>query len=97
MCFLLFAFENSKFLCPAYIKQGENVFSLKKSFSDRLTKQQQKLTESALHPRFVLATKHPSVVAMGTYNISPSNNNGPATPTGIGTYPITFSQQDPIT
>lgn len=55
------------------------------------------LTHIALHPLFVLATRHPSVVAIGTWNSLLSKNSGPATPTGIGIYPITFSQQAPIT
>lgn len=55
------------------------------------------LTLTARHPRLVLATKHPSVVAMGTWNSFPSNSSGPATPTGTGTYPITFSQLVPVT
>lgn len=42
--------------------------------------------EIALHPRAVDATRHPSVVAIGIYISSPSNDIGPASPRGIGTY-----------
>ena len=38
----------------------------------------------ALAPRFVLATKHPSVVAMGMNMDCPFNVIGPTIPTGIG-------------
>lgn len=55
------------------------------------------LTPIALQPLLVLATRQPSVVAIGTWNSFPSKHRGPATPTGIGMYPITFSQQAPIT
>mmetsp|Transcript_1519 Transcript_1519/g.3035 ORF Transcript_1519/g.3035 Transcript_1519/m.3035 type:complete len:229 (-) Transcript_1519:135-821(-) len=51
----------------------------------------------ALQPRLVEATKQPSVVAMGTMYCLPSRTRGPATPTGMGMYPITFSQLTPIT
>ena len=44
----------------------------------------QMLTLNALHPLLVLATRHPSVVAMGTIYSSPSRTRGPATPTGTG-------------
>ena len=39
----------------------------------------------ALQPRLVLATRQPSVVAMGTEYSNPSSNKGPAIPTGIWT------------
>lgn len=55
------------------------------------------LTPIALQPLLVLATRQPSVVAIGTWNSFPSKHRGPATPTGMGMYPITFSQQAPIT
>lgn len=55
------------------------------------------LTPIALQPLLVLATRQPSVVAIGTWNSFPSKHSGPATPTGMGIYPITFSQQAPIT
>lgn len=55
------------------------------------------LTLIALQPLFVLATRQPSVVAIGTWYSFPSRHRGPATPTGMGIYPITFSQQAPIT
>ena len=55
------------------------------------------LTERALQPLLVLATRQPSVVAIGTWYICPSSSRGPATPTGMGMYPITFSQQAPKT
>lgn len=55
------------------------------------------LTPIALQPLLVLATRQPSVVAIGTWNSFPSKHRGPATPTGMGIYPITFSQQAPIT
>ncbi len=42
------------------------------------------LTAIARQPLFVLATRQPSVVAMGTWNCFSSNNRGPATPTGTG-------------
>lgn len=51
----------------------------------------------ALAPRLVEATRQPSVVAIGTCIIRPSSSRGPATPTGTGTYPITFSQHVPST
>mmetsp|Transcript_17751 Transcript_17751/g.68860 ORF Transcript_17751/g.68860 Transcript_17751/m.68860 type:complete len:279 (+) Transcript_17751:334-1170(+) len=54
-------------------------------------------TEMALQPRCVLAIRQPSVVAIGTVTFSPSISTGPATPTGIGTNPITFSAQAPCT
>mmetsp|Transcript_9699 Transcript_9699/g.20527 ORF Transcript_9699/g.20527 Transcript_9699/m.20527 type:complete len:346 (+) Transcript_9699:339-1376(+) len=53
--------------------------------------------DTALHPRFALATKHPSVVAMGMYTVSPSNVRGPIIPQGMGTYPTTISQLAPCT
>jgi hypothetical protein len=40
--------------------------------------------EIALQPLFVLATRQPSVVAIGTCNSNPSSRRGPATP--IGSY-----------
>ena len=55
------------------------------------------LTVNARQPRLVLAIRHPSVVAMGTWNFLSSIGSGPATPTGTGMYPITFSQQAPST
>jgi hypothetical protein len=39
----------------------------------------------ALQPRWVLATRQPSVVAMGRCTFSPLSSMGPATPTGMGT------------
>ena len=42
-------------------------------------------TEMALQPRWVLATRQPSVVAMGRCTFSPLSSMGPATPTGMGT------------
>src|SRR5277367_3274581 len=51
----------------------------------------------ALQPREVDATSVPSAVAIGIGYSSPSILSGPATPSGIGMYPITFSQQAPIT
>ncbi|KAG5614131.1 hypothetical protein H5410_013955 [Solanum commersonii] len=36
----------------------------------------------ALQPLLVLATKHPSVVAIGTENSFPLSSKGPAIPTG---------------
>mmetsp|Transcript_20110 Transcript_20110/g.43662 ORF Transcript_20110/g.43662 Transcript_20110/m.43662 type:complete len:224 (-) Transcript_20110:1009-1680(-) len=53
--------------------------------------------EMALHPRLVLATRHPSVVAMGMYTDSPFRVMGPAIPTGMGMYPTTISQFAPRT
>ena len=67
----------------------------------------------AEQPRLVLATRQPSVVAMGTWaqvckpgtttppgltwTHLPSRLSGPTTPTGTGMYPITFSQHAPRT
>ncbi|KAH3670242.1 hypothetical protein OGATHE_003055 [Ogataea polymorpha] len=51
----------------------------------------------ALQPLIVEATKHPSVVAIGMWYGTPSIIMGPATPTGIGIKPITFSQHAPNT
>ena len=42
------------------------------------------LTINALQPLLVLATRAPSVVAMGTWYCTPSSRRGPATPTGKG-------------
>lgn len=42
------------------------------------------LTPIALQPRLVLATRQPSVVAIGTWYSFPSRQRGPATPTGMG-------------
>ncbi len=42
------------------------------------------LTIRALHPLLVDATRHPSVVAIGTWYFVPSIRSGPATPTGTG-------------
>jgi len=55
------------------------------------------LTLKALQPLLVLATRQPSVVAMGTMYCRPSSSRGPATPTGTGMYPTTFSQHAPDT
>lgn len=66
-------------------------------FEPQLMLKSSALTKMALHPLFVLATRQPSVVAMGTWNCFPSNSRGPATPTGTGMYPMTFSQQVPST
>jgi len=41
-------------------------------------------TVKTLQPRFVLANKQPSVVAIGIVNILPSNCSGPTTPMGTG-------------
>ena len=54
-------------------------------------------SDRARQPRFVLATSVASVVAMGTWKHAPSSSSGPATPTGMGVYPITFSQHIPVT
>lgn len=43
-----------------------------------------RLTSRALHPLLVDATRHPSVVAIGTWYLLPSSSSGPATPTGTG-------------
>jgi len=51
----------------------------------------------ALQPRFVLATRHPSVVAIGIMNSLPSSFRGPTAPSGIVMYPMTLSAQAPIT
>ena len=48
-----------------------------------------------LQPRFVLATRQPSVVAIGMKTGSPSTAIGPITPTGSGMYPTTASQFRP--
>ena len=41
-------------------------------------------TVNTLQPRFVLANRQPSVVAIGTVYFTPSNCSGPTTPTGMG-------------
>jgi len=41
-------------------------------------------TVSTRQPRFVLANRQPSVVAIGIVYILPSNWSGPTTPTGTG-------------
>ena len=61
------------------------------------TKMTSELTDKALQALFVLAIRQPSVVAIGTMYFLPSNNIGPANPTGMGMYPITFSAQAPST
>ena len=42
------------------------------------------LTIKALHPLLVLATRQPSVVAIGMWYSFPFKRRGPATPTGNG-------------
>ncbi|KAH3659985.1 hypothetical protein OGAPHI_007190 [Ogataea philodendri] len=51
----------------------------------------------ALQPLMVDATRHPSVVAIGMWYGTLSMIIGPATPTGNGMNPMTFSQQAPNT
>ncbi|CAI7928369.1 unnamed protein product, partial [Closterium sp. NIES-54] len=46
----------------------------------------------AFQPRFVLATRQPSVVAISTKNYTSSSRSGPTTPMGIATWPTTISQ-----
>ncbi|CAI7741512.1 unnamed protein product [Closterium sp. NIES-53] len=46
----------------------------------------------AFQPRFVLATRQPSVAAISTKNYASSSRSGPTTPTGIATWPTTISQ-----
>ncbi|KAL2550286.1 Uncharacterized protein Fot_11816 [Forsythia ovata] len=49
----------------------------------------------ALQPLFVLATKHPSMVAISSKYSQPLSNRGSAIPTKICTYPTGISQHCP--
>lgn len=75
--------ENSS-ACPKRCPWlSPNFFSLPRVYQNRQIYKCQ-LTPIALQPLLVLATRQPSVVAIGTWNSFSSRHRGPATPTGMG-------------